>query len=417
MKKYFILGFFLAFFGCEKNELNTEGKVIWKPDPVAIISDSKVQLSWLNYSIYNDILLPYEIVDPDKFEIYISKNNFPYFNKLIELDNNKKYSYTIKGLTNNQPVYFYVTSLKKGFEKLISDTIMVIPNKEVSPIDLAVQSDNHTIVSVSIAHNFEKIAYVDKNYYWNGGENCCMAVSILISNIDGSQAELLDVDSYEPDWSPNDDKIVFRTEKNEINLVNGMPSQIALYDCSSKNIIKLTDDTVFNYSPVFSKNGELILYQSTKGVSDHYSTNIWMINLKTLEQTQLTDLKNSELINFGKASWIDNDNYIFNATEKNHKNQIYKSAINSNLVEKVFESAWNDYCPSVSPNNKMIAFISDRSGSNQIWIYNLDTHLYKQLTGYSNDEYISESWDRIEWIDNQNITFTLNETKFVKQKI
>jgi Tol biopolymer transport system component len=417
MKKYLILGLIIILFGCGKNEIDTDGKVIWKPNPVALINNNEVRLNWFDNSIYNEIFLPYEIVDPDQFEIYISRNDYPNFTKLIKLGNDKEYSYTITGLDNNQPVYFYVTSLKKGFDKLISDTIMVIPNKEITPIDLAVQSDNHTIVSVSTSHSIDRIAYVDKYYSWNGGENCCMSVSILISSINGSQSELLDINAYEPCWSPDDNRIVFRTENNEINLGNGIPSQIALYDCSSKSITKLTDDTVFNYAPVFSENGEMLLYQSTKGVPDIYSTNIWLINLSTLEKTQLTNLENSELINFGRTNWIDNESYVFHATQKNYKNQIYKSMINSNVVEKVIESDWNDYCPTVSPNDKMIAFISDRSGSNQIWIYNIDTHEYKQITGYSNDVYISESWTRIEWIDNQNITFTLNENRFVEQRI
>lgn len=291
MKKYIIIGLIVLLFGCEKNETDTEGKVIWKPDPIALISESEVQLSWLDHSIYNKILLPYEIVDPDKFEIYISKNDYPNFTKLIELENNKEYSYTIAGLDNNEPVYFFVTSLKKGFNKLISDTIMVIPNKEIAPVDLAVQSDNHTIVSVSTAKSIDKIAYVDKHYSWDGGENCCMTVSILISNLDGSQPELLDTKAYEPYWSPDNNKIVFRTENNEINSGNGVPSQIALYDYSSKSITKLTNDTIYNYAPVFSENGEMVLYQSTKGVSDIYSTNIWLINLNTLEKKQLTNVK------------------------------------------------------------------------------------------------------------------------------
>ncbi len=417
MRKCVIVGLIVILSGCEKNEIDTEGKVIWGPNPVALINDREVQLDWLDYSTYNEVLLPYEILDPDKFEIYISKNDFPNFTKLIELDNDKEYSYTVTGLDNNQPVYFYMTSEKKGFDKLTSDTIMVIPNKEKAPIDLTVQNDNHTIASVSVAHGLGKIAYVDKYYSWEGGENCCMTVSVLISNLDGSQPELLDINAYEPCWSPNNNEIVFRTENNEINSGNGTPSQIALFDYSSKSITKLTNDTVFNYAPVFSNNGEMVLYQSTKGVTDVYSTNIWLIDLKSLEKTQLTDLENSELMSFGKADWIDNENYIFHATKQNYKKQIYSSGINANTIEKVIESVWNDYCPSISPDDKTIAFISDRSGTNQIWIYNLDTQKYKQLTGYRDNEYISESWTRIEWIDNQNITFTINENKFVKQRI
>jgi hypothetical protein len=417
MRKYLIIGLIIVLFGCDKNETDTEGKAIWKPNPRALLKDSEVQLDWLDYSVYEKIMLPYEIVDPDKFEIYISRNDFPNFTKLTELDNDKKYSYTVSGLENNKPVYFYMTSMKKGFKKLVSDTIMVIPNKEIDPVDLAVQKNNHTILSVSKAHSLDKIAYVDKYYSWNRDENCCMAASVLITNSNGSQSELVDINAYEPCWSPDDTKIVFRTENNEVNLSSGIPSQIALFDYSSKSITKLTNDTVFNYAPVFSKNGKLVLYQSTKGVSDFHSTTIWLINLTTLEKTQLTNLGNYDLINFGRPNWIDNESYIFHATKQNTKNQIFKSRINSNTIEKVIGSQWNDFCPSISPNEKIIAFISDRSGSNQVWVYNFETKKYKQITGYTDDVNINEFWARIEWIDNQTITFTLNETRFIRQRI
>jgi len=38
-------------------------------------------------------------------------------------------------------------------------------------------------------------------------------------------------------------------------------------------------------------------------------------------------------------------------------------------------------CPSASPDNNSIAFVSNRSGNNQIWVYNLSTKLFRQITG------------------------------------
>lgn len=417
MKKYFFLGLIIALFGCDKNEepiLTNKGN-LWMPNPVAIIAEDQVQLRWTGGVYLHALNFPGVYVEPDFFEIYISKDDYPNFVKLVKLKNNHMHEYTITGLTEEKPVYFYVTSMKEGYEKIITDTIMAVPGKETETVVLFSKGSGGSPTTVSRAHNISKIAYVDQGYYWENGENCCMAVSILISNIDGTEAELLDNFCYEPDWSPDDKKIAFRTEKGEVNTDSGMPSQIAIYDCDSKVITKLTNDAANNYTPEFSMNGELIMYQSSRGVSGD-KTNIWLVDLNTLEHRQLTDLATAGFVSFGKTSWIDDESYLFHAQQSNYKNNIFRSSINSPAIEKVFDSYWNDYCPVMSPDGKKIAFFSDRSGSSEVWLYDLVTSKFRQLTGFTEESYINGWWSKLEWIDNQTIAYTMGDRKYVIQK-
>ncbi len=419
MKKFLISLIIIVLFGCDKDEdiISAEKAPLWRPHPVAYIAENSVQLKWTGGFVLNAKNFPGEYVEPDYFEIYVSKDNYTEFVKLVKLKNDYTHEYTVTDLTPGKPVYFYVASIKKGYEKMITDTIMAIPDKETELVVQYNKNEGGSLATVSRAHNINKIAYVDKSYYWQTGENCCNDVSILISNTDGSEEELLDIRSYEPDWSPDDKKIAFRTEKGEVNTDNGMPSQIAIYDCESKVITKLTSGSAKNYSPVFSENGEQILYQSSKGVSDYNSTNLWLIDLKTSEQRQLTDLSTTGLLSFGKASWINNESFLFNAKQSNYKNNIYKSSINSSAIEKVFDSKWNDYCPAMSPDEKKIVFFSDRSGNMEVWLHSLETGKFRQLTGFSDEVYIDEWWSRIEWFDNQTVAYAMSNRKYVIQKV
>lgn len=414
MKKLITLSLILLVLSCEKDDsLIDDGTVIWRPDPVAIIDNNQVQLKWLNYSIFEMVLRPYTFVEPDNFEIFISKGTSDNFSKLEQIKNDGNYEYQIENLENGQPYYFFVVSKKNRYSSLVSDTIMAIPNSMTESETILTVDDSHTISSVSLAPDKDKMAFVDKHYAWEGGENCCMAVAIFTSNLDGSDTELIEVNAHGPYWSPKDDKIVFRLESNDM--------QIAVYDIESKSITELTTGSDEKYAPAFSENGNLILFESPKNSTANnpggIPSNIWLLDASTSERTQITDIENINLRQAARPNWIDNQFFLFHGKGQNYKFQIYESSITSKEVTQKILSNWNDYCPSISPDNKHIAFISDRAGNNHIWIYSIEDNSLRQLTGFPTLGGVDRYWNRIEWLNNSNIIFTYSENKLVKLKI
>jgi hypothetical protein len=73
--------------------------------------------------------------------------------------------------------------------------------------------------------------------------------------------------------------------------------------------------------------------------------------------------------------------------------------------ETVIKSPWNDYIPAVSPDHSKIAFISDRSGTNQIWIYEPAVDRYRQVTS-GNSLDIFTYWGKLEWTTSNTILFS-----------
>jgi Tol biopolymer transport system component len=424
MRKILLFFSLIVIVSCDKNDdANSDGSktdeaFLWVPRLIGFINDKQVELNWYNYiGFYKMMIIPYNYVDPDKFEIYQSSETVHDFKKMIEIDFNGENEYIVKNLKNNKPYYYYILSKKKGYHSLSSDTIMVIPNP-MSELTTLISTDYlHTVTSVSTAPEIDKIAYVDKYYQWNGGDNCCSSVSVLISNTDGSDSKLVEINGYDPDWSPDNNKIVYRTENREFNNGYGIPSQIALYDYTSDKIKKLTTDTAYNYSPVFSKDGSLVLYQSNKNGPDIYSTSLKLINLQTLEINQIADLSDINMANGLKPNWIDNEAFLFQLTDRNYITHICQSSIKTKELTIVINSQWNDFCPASSPDKNKIAFISNRSGSNQVWLYCPNTKTYKQLTGHLKEDYIDETWNKIDWTDNSNIIFNIGDNRLVKLKV
>jgi len=408
----------IVFNSCDSggNIVDTENIHLMCARPISFIEDSKVLLKW-GPSMIPYILLPYEIAEPDKIDIYISENVKSNFKKIADLENGGDFSYTVDKLLNGKPYYFYLVSKKIGFSPLNSDTIMVVPNKkkEFEILQTCEESHMSRLSNVSLAKQKNKIAYVDRFYSWNGGTNCCMSVSVLISNIDGTEKELVEINSNSPSWSPENDKIAFHFDA--IQNVGWIPAQIALYDCETKSVTQITHDDFYNYSPVFSDNGELLLFQSSRNTLGTYETNIWLMNLKTNDLFQITDISQSSLTTVERPCWIDNDRFLFHGVSLDGDYKLFESSISKKQINKLFDSQWNDYIPSISPDDKRVAFISNRSGTNQVWIYHFDRKTYSQITGYSMHESVEHTWNKIEWIDKTTILFTLNDNQLIKQKI
>jgi len=401
MKKYFVLCFVAMLLGCKQE--NTDKSLIWYERPIVIIDDSKVHLKWQPVPFHYHLLGSYEYFEPKKVDIYISKNDMSNFQKLIELDYDKDGSYTIDHLQNSSPYFFYVTAKRKGLESWYSDTIMAIPNKR-KEFEILQKIDVETNVSnFSISHQKNKIAYVDSHL---------LGFPLFISNMDGSEKELVNVHSFSPSWSPTKDKIVFHTNGNHD--VTWKNAQIAMYDYETKSITQFTDDNYYNYFPVFSKNGESLLFLLNKNTSSTYEAEIYLTNLKTLESFQITDISKTSVRWIGGLSWIDNNRFLFHGNYSYGKNRLFESSISEKQITQIFESKWNDSSPSIAPDQKKIAFISNRSGMSQIWIYHTDSKTFSQITGYSNSE---SAWSNIEWLDNSTIVFTINGIQLVKQRV
>lgn len=409
MRNTIIFILILVSFSCKKDIKIPADSRLRGPSLSSLIDNQKVTLKYFS-QFMPDIFSSYKLVDPDYFDIYESEGPINKFKEVVELINDNNYEYTLNDLNNNSIYYFYVIGKKEGYKPLYSDTIMIIPNQKLTFETLITFNNNQSIVSVSYSPVTNKIAYVDKNYAWNGGENCCMAVSIILSSIDNQNSELLAIDSDDPDWSSNGDKIVFAEE----TLGQGYYSQIAIYDVMSKTIVKLTNDTTYYYNPSFSPSDDKILYQSNKNRPDINSTNIWLMDLNNLNTELITDLSKNNFIDVSKPDWMNENDFIFQGTSSNNMTSIYKSSVLTKKIEPLIASGWNDYNATISPNSDQIAFISDRSGSEQLWLYNLQTKGYKQLTGYDDSEYFDGNWTKIDWIDNNQLLFTFGDNRLTK---
>jgi Tol biopolymer transport system component len=102
----------------------------------------------------------------------------------------------------------------------------------------------------------------------------------------------------------------------------------------------------------------------------------------------------------------DNDLYFEAAGGTAHGGllAIWRYSFQDKTIDRVIESLWDDTNPAVSPNGEMLAFISDRSGNQNIWVYNFLSGKYIQVTG-SESFSCRKGLGLLHWEDNNTIVF------------
>ncbi|MDR2148364.1 MAG: hypothetical protein LBE91_18130 [Tannerella sp.] len=375
----------------ENGETEKKDAVLWQAYPNALIGDGKIILTWQNFhltSYFYDPDAP-KITDPDFFVLYQSEDNEKYVRIAeIERDATKEQNtHVIDGLTNGKTYYFHIVTEKKGLESKTSAAIMTVPNPQKGYEVFLEAEGRHTLWLSSLSSDRKKIAYVDVNYTWDNGNYGTVAA--FFSNMDGTEQELIGLDYTDPVWLPGENRLLFRMDK-------GNTADIAVFDCATKSVTSLTRDEKFNYFPAVSANGKQALYLSDK--------NYFLLDFQT---GNIQPVVTGEWEYLQRPEWIDNGNFVFSGREAEKPNQLYRASVSDGKIQPLIPSEWNDYNPVVSPDGKKIAFISERSGVNQVWVYSFETRKYRQMTGYSENDYFYTDWQKINWQDNSTVVFTL----------
>jgi dipeptidyl aminopeptidase/acylaminoacyl peptidase len=410
--KYLVVSFFFLMLfsvSCDKQESSdsTDETRLWPPALVGTRGDSSVELEWQSYILMEKIFRPYTYIDPEKFEIYMSVVSPEKLVKIATLENDKQYRFTTSNLKNGLSYFFAVRAIRQGEVPLMSDTIMVIPSGPENIQQLADNKD-FPMESGSISKGSRKIAYVNRNFTWDNGKYG--QVSLFSLDMVTGENKIIDTASYFPDWSPTEMKVVYCSDKHEINSGNKRPQHIIIYDTQTGTIKKLTSGTSFDISPDFSPDGKWIIYSSDEGKSGIFD--FWKISTDGSQKVRITDNLNltdayTGNLSLGRPVWSADGKYIYyNVITGNiNKDGIYRLNLQNGVSESIIKSGWSEMCPSVSPDDKNIAFISNRSGTRQIWSYNLTSGTYKQVSGCRGDN-INTDWGKLEWIDNNNILYS-----------
>jgi hypothetical protein len=393
----------LTFFAsCDDEDEPFEASTyIWSPAIKVEKGDGEAKIGLSDPTIFALYVYPGP-ARPSHFIIFKS-DDMENFSEYETVDSETT-SVLIKDLVNDKPYYFFVTAHLKGFPSVNSDTLMIIPSAKFER-DAYTPVPNGPFERFSVSFDETYGLYRDNHRYYQ------------FKSSDPGQLHLVDNQTYSAKWSPKANKLVY--VKNIIVESAAYPTSINIYDAeslASTILLTIPNRSYLVSSPVFTLDGNKITYLSTEGNAGELIYDLWSIDIATQEKVKLSD--------FGSAGFATNSPFVWNRSGEEiflsgayhintggynvYDNGIHKFNVSTKSLTPVIVSKWGDQYPALSPNGSTIAFVSYRSGEDELWTYDLNSSKYRQITGESDDNFFSP-YSEIQWLDDERLLTSVVE--------
>jgi Tol biopolymer transport system component len=217
--------------------------------------------------------------------------------------------------------------------------------------------------------------------------------------------------TYDVEWSPFENKLADISTLTKGNFI--YPEKINLINAETKarKTLLMIDYERYNViSLCWNPDGKRLAYLSNENYAANNYYNIWTIDTASLEKVRISDFEAKGFHTQGPISWPVNGSDVYLSgyfAKTKNKEQIYKYNVADNKLMPIIESDWNDKYPAVSPNKEYMAFISDRSGTSELWLLNLATNVLQQITGKLPAYSFDSRYTDIIWLNKSEIVLTL----------
>jgi TolB protein len=174
-----------------------------------------------------------------------------------------------------------------------------------------------------------------------------------------------------PSWSPDGSRIAFQSNRDGAY-------DIYTVKPDGSDLRRLTSDRAWDGSPTWSPNGSQIAFTSDRGGSNQ----IYFMSADGGPATKLTD----EPKKADRPTWA-LDYIAYSAEVAGDGVQLKKVVIGTRQVVQLTTGGGRNESPTVAPNGRHIAFVTNRWGKEQIAIMDADGQNIRQITSTGNNRY------------------------------
>lgn len=348
-------------------------------------TDIRLNWGWVTY----DFLDKSNFIAPKGFEILVSEDFNNSFEVLTDLDENTN-TFLIEELTQGQTYYFAIRASAPDAAPAVSNIIMIQPGNNYPQIEEISMGSarNRRWGSWSpdgLAIAFEGDVYVS-------GNASDVVPGIFTFDMDQAIETQLTL-GQAPDWSPAGGLLAFHG-RSGFSTANEGPTSLRFYDMNQNEVASSFEGDSSDYLPAWSPDGQQLAFLSNREGENIYQ--IWTASLnstalfpnRVFDVSLAAGLIVSEDDQYpGRPAWTTDGAYIIYARpvlkDGVYVRDIRKVPANGGSEEVVLNSQWNDHSPAYSPGGQRLAFISDRTGGPAIWVMDIASGQFSQLTDIS----------------------------------
>ena len=212
-------------------------------------------------------------------------------------------------------------------------------------------------------------------------------LDIYIMNEDGTGVRQLvneDGRDFEPDVSADGKTIAYASQPK-----GSSDTHLYLMDIDGAHRRRLTTSAgvglaVTDDYPHWSPDGGRVAFQRTIATEEGVDADLWLIDVKTGEETQLTDTP---------AAWdstpsfaADGNSVVFESNRDGPGTDVYRLDLRTQKVARLTSEPGNDLEAKESPDGRHIVFGSERDGDYEIYVMDADGGNVRQLTRNGADD-------------------------------
>lgn len=185
---------------------------------------------------------------------------------------------------------------------------------------------------------------------------------IYVMGLDGSGQTRLsnnNFNDFNPAWSPDGNHIVFSSKRTGV-------SEIFVMDAAGTNQTQLTNDPSDDDNPFYSPDGSKIVYdaKSTDGTTRS-------IKIMNSNGTGQTDLTNNGAVNYDPSFSPDGSRISF-ISNKSGSFEVYQMNANGTGQTRLTNLGTTTFSPRYSRDGRWIVFVGQQNGVGQVFIINSD---------------------------------------------